>query len=299
MSCYKPIPVWRGEDDVIIFSPLHYSDMDKPAFHVPCGRCMGCRLEYARQWAVRMSHEAMYHDDVLFVTLTYADNHLPVGNSLDKSHFTLFLKRLRKYLSPTKIRYFACGEYGSKFARPHYHMILFGHNFVDRKIYQYISDDVIYYQSDNLDEIWTYGFCIYSIVDKTDFDAFVYCAKYITKKIKGPEGDQYADHYAGRCPEYVVMSRKPGLGRRFVDDYVDDIYNHDRVVVRDKLICKPPRYYDKIIFEKDIKKELDIKSRREYKNYMKAKESPERLAMREEHARIIMERQLRKYEKGE
>ena len=56
-----------------------------------CGKCIGCRLEYSRQWAVRMYHESQLHDLNCFLTLTYAET----GFSLVPRDFTLFMKRLR------------------------------------------------------------------------------------------------------------------------------------------------------------------------------------------------------------
>ena len=71
--------------------------------------------------------EAGQHTDNAFVTLTYADDQLPDGNSLCPEDVTKFLKRLRKRIDPVKIRYFLCGEYGEgSTSRPHYHLILFG-----------------------------------------------------------------------------------------------------------------------------------------------------------------------------
>ncbi|AXH74235.1 MAG: replication initiator protein [Microviridae sp.] len=91
----------------------------------PCGKCLACRESQASIWKLRCQFEAIECDTFAFVTLTYADEHLPYGNSLCPAHLSSFIKRLRKSLD-YPIRYFACGEYGSRFGRPHYHLILFG-----------------------------------------------------------------------------------------------------------------------------------------------------------------------------
>lgn len=91
----------------------------------PCGKCLACRESQASVWKLRCQFEAVECDTFAFVTLTYADEHLPYGRSLCPSHLSSFIKRLRKSLD-YPIRYFACGEYGSKFGRPHYHLIIFG-----------------------------------------------------------------------------------------------------------------------------------------------------------------------------
>ena len=48
------------------------------------------------------------------------------GFSLLRSDFQKFMKRLRKHAKSTKIKYYACGEYGTNYTeRPHYHAIVF------------------------------------------------------------------------------------------------------------------------------------------------------------------------------
>lgn len=119
MECLKPYQVWynsknwKGEDRL------------KDAL-VPCGQCIACRITRRTHWAIRMYHESLYWPWSIFVTLTYSDENLPFAGSLRKRSVVLFLKRLRKRLGERSIKYFACGEYGDKFGRPHYHMILFG-----------------------------------------------------------------------------------------------------------------------------------------------------------------------------
>ena len=97
---------------------------------VPCGQCTGCRSEYSRQWALRNMHEASLKPDNCFITLTYDKKNLPQNNSLDKKAFPKFIRSLRKRNKRDKknqIRYYACGEYGDNFGRPHYHAILFNY----------------------------------------------------------------------------------------------------------------------------------------------------------------------------
>jgi hypothetical protein len=43
---------------------------------------------------------------------------------------------LRKKISPLKIRFFHCGEYGDKTRRPHYHALIFGYGFPDKKLFK-------------------------------------------------------------------------------------------------------------------------------------------------------------------
>lgn len=89
---------------------------------LPCGKCVECLMSYSNEWALRCVLEASLYRDNCMLTLTYRDN--PV--TLIKRDYQLFLKRLREALSPLKIRYFGCGEYGARGQRPHFHIIIFG-----------------------------------------------------------------------------------------------------------------------------------------------------------------------------
>lgn len=122
MACTRPLPCYKTPSGKIVFSPVQGA---VPA-QVPCGQCIGCRLAHSRDWATRCMHEAHMHESSSFITLTYSPEHLPENGSLVRKHFTDFLKRLRKALGSVKIRYFGCGEYGSKLERPHYHAIIVG-----------------------------------------------------------------------------------------------------------------------------------------------------------------------------
>ena len=91
-----------------------------------CGKCSACKAARISEWCVRLTHEAMYHECTLLVTLTYADEFYPKDMSLDKKAFSDFMKRLRRNIEPRRIKYYACGEYGKETGRAHYHAILFG-----------------------------------------------------------------------------------------------------------------------------------------------------------------------------
>ena len=158
---------------------------------LPCGRCMGCRLEKSRQWAVRCVHESKCYDDNCFVTLTFAPEHVPKDGSLCRKHVQDFLKRLRFRFVPVmpegltareedlwrlkhSIRVFYCGEYGENLGRPHYHLCLFNFDFSDRKKFKKVND-FWYYSSDILSELWPYG---HSTVCDFSFDTAAYVARY-------------------------------------------------------------------------------------------------------------------------
>lgn len=242
MPCYHPLPAWyarrvnpetrkRG----VVFR-LADGLVDKP-LEVPCGKCIGCQLEKSRQWAMRCIHEAKMWERNCFITLTYDDDHLPPGGSLRPKDFVDFMKRLRWHAGP-EVRFFHCGEYGDQLGRPHHHAILFNHEFTDLRFYKE-DNGVPLFTSATLEKLWGHGLC--SVGDVT-FESAAYVARYALKKITGPAAEA---HYAGRHPEYLTMSRRPGIGRAFVDKYRKEIYRDDSCVVRGAE-CKPPRYYDSV-----------------------------------------------------
>lgn len=242
MPCYTPITGYasraltKNGKRQIVFSPQK-GFVDLP-MTIPCGQCIGCRLEKARQWAIRCVHESKMWEHNSFVTLTYNDLNLPIDGSISKREIQLFMKRLRKEYGEG-IRFYACGEYGEENKRPHYHLILFNIQFNDREMHS-VRNGVKLYRSRKLEEIWTKG---YSTIGDVTFESAAYVARYVTKKITG---DKAENHYNGKIPEFALMSRKPGLGKGFVEEYYKDIYVKDEIIMRNGLKMKPPKYYDKI-----------------------------------------------------
>jgi len=254
MPCYHPISAWQllnvktvnGKPSISFKNPYARPTKDRIGIQVPCGRCIGCALERSREWAVRCVHESQLHDDSSFITLTYDPQYLPQYGSLIKEHFVLFMKRLRKSIEPVKIRFFMCGEYGEKNSRPHYHALIFGYGFPDRKLFSE-RKDVKLYTSDHLTKLWPYGF---STCGNISMESAAYVARYCLKKVQAREEcpDMDADNFSGQIPEYNNMSRGgkngKGLAYNWYVKFQSDVFPCDNVVVRGKL-GKPPRYYDK------------------------------------------------------
>nr|CAI9752411.1 replication initiation protein [Microvirus sp.] len=151
--------------------------------------------------------------DAIFVTLTYNDAHLPRNSSgtptLDKRDYQLFFKRLRKQCSGKKIRYVLSGEYGSRTYRPHYHAIIFGLSLRDFPDIRQQSTNELghpFFTSPTLERIWSNGYILMSGVT---FHTCNYVARYTLKKQFGRK-DEYED---GRKPEFMVTSRRPGIGK--------------------------------------------------------------------------------------
>jgi len=262
MPCYHPITAYRARTGrnpengkwPVVFNPKE-GYLDKEVV-LPCGKCIGCRLERSRQWAVRCVQEASLWQKNCFITLTYNEENINrcEKGSLNKRDFVLFMKKVRKQYGEG-IRFFHCGEYGEKLRRPHHHACLFNHDFSDKKLYT-IRDNVKLYRSEQLRKLWPYGF---STIGEVTFESAAYVARYVTKKITG---EKAADHYEGRLPEYITMSRRPGIGKPWWDKYKQDVLVLDRVVIRNNLQCRPPRYYDNL-YDKENHTQLErIKQKR-------------------------------------
>lgn len=260
--------------------------------HVPCGQCIGCRLDHSRQWALRCLHEAKEHESNCFLTLTYDDDHLPLDHSLNKTHFQSFMKHLRHAVSPTKIRFFHCGEYGEKLSRPHYHALIFGYDFPDKVLLKQGKNPL--YTSPELSKIWKRGF---STIGEVTFDSAAYVARYATKKINGKGKTDhywYDDRETGETfplqQEYITMSRNPGIGDNWYEKYKADVFPSDMVVtLRDgkSYINSAPRYYAEKYKEEDPEAYKQLKHRREIHALIHGEDqTPERLDAR----RICTER---------
>ena len=239
------------------------------AMQVACGQCMGCRIDRSRAWAVRCVHESQKSEENCFLTLTYSPEHLPHGGTLVKKHFQDFIKRLRKSLGSKKISFFHCGEYGERLSRPHYHALIFGHDFPDKKPWKKSHDESQLWTSPTLEKLWQKGFCAIGAVT---YETAAYCSSYILKKITG---DLAESHYrrvleTGEIinlqPEYITMSLRPAIGKDWVSTYSSEVYPSDTVVMRGRE-QKPPRYYDKKLKQTDeplhdsIKQERRVRSR--------------------------------------
>ena len=215
---------------------------------VPCGQCIGCRLRHSGEWALRCVHENSLHHASCYITLTYDPRSHPPDGSLVKKHFVDFMKRYRKFVSPQKIRFYMCGEYGDKFGRPHYHAIIFGHDFDDRVLYK-IKNGIRLDTSPTLEKIWGKGFVT---VGNVTFDSACYVARYITKKVTGEKAEQHytrVDPDTGEFfkiqPEYTNMSRMPGIGREWFDQFKSDCYPSD-FITHNGTKLPLPRYYDSL-----------------------------------------------------
>lgn len=270
MPCYRPVKAWygnklsSGKREIVFSRGLAQSCLD---LALKCGTCVGCRLERARQWAMRCRDEAALYKDNSFVTLTVSPEKLcEHGKSLDVSHFQKFMKRLRKYAgSDHMIRFFHCGEYGAKFGRPHYHALLFNWDFKDRVYFKTTASGEKIYRSAVLESLWPFG---YSSVGDVTFGSAAYVARYHLKKVGSVVSDNhYLDKRTGEMlsPEYVTMSRGSksrgtgGIARGWYERFKSDVYPLDRRVING-VDTKPASFYDSLyeLDEPDRFRELKL-----------------------------------------
>lgn len=185
MQCLKPITLKTGET-------------------VPCSNCPNCRAKSVSGWSFRLMQQNKIAKSAVFLTLTYDTSKVPltpkgfmtlsettytikvkpngkIQKKQNSSHLQQFFKRLRKAQFGNKqgdIKYYACGEYGSKYNRPHYHVILF-----NAKL-------------ELIQDAWEYGYIHYGM--DVNEASVGYTLKYMSKPSKVPmhKNDDRVKEYA-------------------------------------------------------------------------------------------------------
>ena len=275
MTCFKPYHAYKsslvtknGKNKVIVVDKRDALELQKKGidiFPVGCDQCTGCRLDKAREWATKMMCENFMHDDSIFLTLTYDDEHLPEDGSLHPEHLSAFIKNLRRQIEyhqdfKLKIKFYGAGEYGDNFQRPHYHVIIFGWKPFDGKKY---SQKLM--TSAFIEKIWKKGWCPYG---KVTFESCAYVARYVCKKVTGKIAPFF---YDGLQPEFARMSRRPGIGKSFFEKFQSQILRDDYIVVRDGIKVPLPKYFNKIFEEYYPSKYEDVKAQRIVRGELKRK----------------------------
>ena len=262
MPCYNPLVAWKYEGKMV-FNPPPNHMINKP-FNLPCSKCIGCRLNYARSWALRCQLESLSHKDNCFITLTFSNEMLQKRKnpwSVDVNDFQLFMKKFRKrYNKP--IRFFHCGEYGEKTYRPHYHALIFGHDFriktKQNNVKKFGKDKYPLYESSELTTLWGKG---HTTVGELNFDTASYTARYVTKKIKGEATNIHINNTTGEVSEinevYCTMSRANGIGFDAYQKYKHNWYPNDFIVNGNGIKMKPPRYFDQL-YESEFPEKFKI-----------------------------------------
>lgn len=300
MPCLSPLTGYRTKSGQITHNPRFA--IDDGTVTVSCKQCIECRLRRSASWATRCIHEASLFQNNSFITLTYSPEHLPEGGTLVVKDFQDFMKRLRKRVG-SGVRFFHCGEYGETTSRPHYHALLFNLDFHDKQEWKK-RDEFTYYSSPFLSEVWGKGHCT---IGEVNFLTAAYVARYVLKKVTGPAADNHYQNInvnTGEIfdlkPEYVTMSRRPGIGKLWYEKFKGDVYPSDEVIIdRGGKMVKipPPKYYDGL-FELDDPEsfeQLKFQRQEKAKSYSGAY-TPERLAVREQLMTLKLQQLKRGYE---
>lgn len=266
---------------------------------VPCNHCWSCQLKYSAEWATRIMKESEKYDNNYYITLTYDPEHVPIASetsweqydpdpddphggkiktiqvrendgtwpyTLNPSDMDTFLNTLRKNFERRGykgIKYFYCGEYGTKNQRPHYHIILMNCPLEEASFYEPEIDEnwKAHWKSKELDRLWGKG-----IVDvaELEWSCAAYVARYCTKKLD-LSGDKTVYLENGRFPEFIRMSKS--IGMDYFNDHYKEIYKNDELIMKtikgNAGSIKPPRAWDRKLKEIDPKLYNIIKKSRE------------------------------------
>lgn len=218
-------------------SPFYLKHLD---INVPCGKCPPCKIRRVNEWVFRiMWEEENNSTSSHFITLTYDTQHVPLTPngfmSLRKRDLQLFFKRLRKLCPDFVLKYYACGEYGSKTQRPHYHAVILN-----------VPDSDMFVKAWSLDGVQL------GMVDvgTCTGDSVAYCMKYLDKQSGTIKSMRHARD--DREKEFPLMSK--GIGKGYVDSAATQMYHkfdlsRNYVTKRGGYKVAMPRYYRMKMFD--------------------------------------------------
>lgn len=302
MTCYHPklriemIGKWEKAEDGHLYHPAIIIPADKenerleeitkfsPTYNktiIPCRKCIGCKLDYSRDWANRGYLEIKNSKHNYFVTITYDDEHLPMLEEIETKdgitytkteewkgvlipqHLQKFIHDIRQYYkrkyNHDGIKYLSCGEYGTKNGRPHYHIIFFNLPLETEKFYNTKLIEHNYYsQHETIEKYWKRGF---SYVGTANWNTIAYVSRYVTKKLYGNNAeDERAQK--GQIPEFIRMSK--GIGKQYWEENKEKILQTDTITIRNTkgvYQTKPPRYFYRLLEKENSEMYKTIKEK--------------------------------------
>lgn len=277
---------------------------------VPCGNCIECRKSQRRNWANRLTLEKLYHKNAIFATFTYDNEHIPMGVYCNKEtgevitqNYTLqykdfqdFIKRLRRYAEYHKlpnaknIMYYACGEYGDRTHRPHYHAIIYDFDMDKSKIkLMSMSGGKYVWKSQEIEDIWKNGLTEFEDVN---WNNCAYVAGYCIKKIGKTKDRARIYEIQGQQPEKQWMSQ--GIGKKWIEENWSKVYPDDKIYLPNGKVAKPPRYFDKIYDEICIGSALNAEEQAEFEDAeanLSRLKSPEMKEISEKRRKLAQQEQ--------
>lgn len=290
MACEEPLRGYKASTGRLVFfkkTEKEYYQEPYTGLQVPCGKCILCREEYARQTAVKITHEATCHEQNAFVTLTYRNENLPTHGSLNYDDTSKFLKRLRqyarrKYGNDFKLRYYLVGEYGDRSKRAHYHLCLFGLDFTEGAILCQSEPHRLWINLE-LQKLWGLGDVK---IGALTFATARYTASYVTKKLRSKQRYVRIDEETGELVALVQPKAfmSDNLGKAWWEKYGHQLEHHDYVII-DGTEQKPPKAYDRWLLERDPDRIAKIKQLRQERAKPQTKEQ-NRARARSAHARV-------------
>lgn len=221
------------------------------AVECPCGRCAACISRRVSNWSFRLMQEEKISLSAYFITLTYDCENVPITKNgfmdLSKRHIQLFFKRVRKqHCSYGKfgvpLKYYAVGEYGGRFKRPHYHILCFNWELellVGPKLFGNIERGII--QLDGKRPFtcssWPQG---HITIGKVSGASVGYTMKYVSKPWRPMHMND------DRTPQFPLMSK--GLGESYLTAamikwHQSDLYKRQYCTTLDGKKISMPRYY--------------------------------------------------------
>lgn len=294
MACESPIRAYqKGGGGPLSFHPPNTNKEAATwrALDIPCGICILCRQETARQWAVRIGHEAQMHEESCFITLTYSDDYLPEWGSLNYDHLVKFWKKLRNFMhahhAGKKVRYYAVGEYGDESLRPHYHACLFGHAFTRGR--EIVQQNPMFWTSNDLALLWPYGMHRIGMITH---ETAQYTASYVLKKLRHKQQYVRVEEETGELIplEQPRSFMSKNLGKEWWRLYGRHVSAHDIVVVNGR-VQKPPKQYDRWLGAIDEVRLEEIKKRRKE---LSKTETPQERRARAQNAHARAKRKSKK-----
>lgn len=274
---------------------------------LPCGKCIGCKAAERKNWAIRLELEAKKYENNYFITLTYNNENLKIPDhygytienkeypltsttyvytnennwrdwrgTLDKKDLSRFMDSFRHYLirkyNWTGCRFYGVGEYGDRYGRPHYHIILMNCPQLQLEPRgQNLKTRLPKYTNKEIEHVWGKGFIE---IGEVTWESISYVAGYCNKKRYGNDKKKYYGE-RGQEPIFANMSRRPGIGKEYYNLKGYDIYDFDEIINSKGNPVKPPRYFDKLMdkenhyFMEYIKEAREKKTQEEIEKKLK------------------------------